>query len=479
MVKVKSKTFKHINKPTLEARPVKSFFVTMITRDISLEDAILDLLDNCIDGIRRSKQHSKMKSPDKPYQGYWAKIKFNKDSFSISDNCGGIPWDLIPYAIRLGRDPARPLDKNALGSYGIGMKRAIFKMGNQCYITTQNKLFRYKITISEEWLGKDEDWDLKVEDDTWISAEDGAIIEIQKLNPGIQKQFDENAKKFTKDLKDTIETHYAYIIEKGFEIEINDDVVKSQAATIIFDTKNLHDEKPALRPYIYETVTDDGVEVFLTVGFWRPPPDEDELEKEKDISGYTADKAGWTILCNDRAVVYCDRDILTGWGDGGVPKYHNQFIAITGIVEFRSVNPRLLPTTTTKRGLDASSPLYAKIKNKMREGMKFFTKNTNAWKTREKELKENFKEASFLSLTEIKKVSKDLQLSSSRKFGGKYYSPTLPLPPNLGPKTRRISFVKELSQIEKIGSYFCESDLKPNDVGERCFDLIYEEAKKQ
>lgn len=38
----------------VDARPVKSFFVSMLTRDISLYDAILDLLDNCVDGIVRS-----------------------------------------------------------------------------------------------------------------------------------------------------------------------------------------------------------------------------------------------------------------------------------------------------------------------------------------------------------------------------------------------------------------------------------------
>ena len=39
---------------SVDAAPVKSFFVYMLTRDIRLEDAILDLLDNCVDGILRS-----------------------------------------------------------------------------------------------------------------------------------------------------------------------------------------------------------------------------------------------------------------------------------------------------------------------------------------------------------------------------------------------------------------------------------------
>ena len=40
----------------VDATPVKSFFVEMLTRDIELVDAILDLLDNCVDGILREKK---------------------------------------------------------------------------------------------------------------------------------------------------------------------------------------------------------------------------------------------------------------------------------------------------------------------------------------------------------------------------------------------------------------------------------------
>ena len=36
------------------ASPTKRFFVDMLTRDIDLKDAVLDLLDNCVDGLMRS-----------------------------------------------------------------------------------------------------------------------------------------------------------------------------------------------------------------------------------------------------------------------------------------------------------------------------------------------------------------------------------------------------------------------------------------
>ena len=52
---------------TVDATPVKSFFVDMLTRDIELVDAILDLLDNCVDGILRLKGDYSDQTPT-PYE---------------------------------------------------------------------------------------------------------------------------------------------------------------------------------------------------------------------------------------------------------------------------------------------------------------------------------------------------------------------------------------------------------------------------
>lgn len=53
----------------------------MITRDISIEDAIVDLLDNSIDGANRINSAI--------YDGLWIKLTINDKEFSIEDNCGG------------------------------------------------------------------------------------------------------------------------------------------------------------------------------------------------------------------------------------------------------------------------------------------------------------------------------------------------------------------------------------------------------
>ena len=457
----------------VNASPVKSFFVSMLTRDIKLEESILDLLDNCVDGILRSKGGNGAK----PYEGFKAEIEFNADSFSISDNCGGIPWDLHEYAFRMGRSPDRPADApGSVGVYGIGMKRAIFKIGQDCLISTRNADDQYEVEISPNWIADESDWMIPVQNAGKSMDYEGTTIVVGALNPGISETFSDEAKVFESELVRMVSTHYAYIIDKGFEVAINGVPVKPLTTKIVYgDQEKTGDE--TVRPFVFKAKSDDGVEVFLAVGFTRIIPTRNEIEDEQEASRLSTEDAGWTILCNDRAVIHCDRSELTGWGEAGVPRYHTQFIAISGIVELRSEDPGKLPTTTTKRGIDASSPLYFQIKNKMREGMRIFTDYTNKWKGEAEESKKHIEGGRLLSLAELKLESEELDFSSTRRSPlGYQFKPKLPLPRKIEPTRRRISFVREIEKIEAVAEYIEQPDMKPSDVGEACFDAVYEEA---
>ena len=82
---------------TIKASPTKELFIYMLTRDIPLIRAILDLVDNSVDGATRTQSGD-------DYSNFWIRIKCSKDRFSISDNCGGISVTLArDYAFRFGR----------------------------------------------------------------------------------------------------------------------------------------------------------------------------------------------------------------------------------------------------------------------------------------------------------------------------------------------------------------------------------------
>ena len=465
------------NYEPVSAAPVKSFFVSMLTRDIKLEEAILDLLDNCVDGILRSKRVNS----DKPYEGNWAEVSFGGGTFAIIDNCGGIPWELSQYAFRMGRDPNREPDAaGVVGVYGIGMKRAIFKMGKSCEISTRSGDDEYEVSISPEWVDDEDDWNIPVAPKDTLMNEDGTAIIVGDLHEGITARFEEDNESFQSELLNLISSHYAFIIDKGFRVTVNGTEVKSRWRGLLFaDPEGESDT--AIQPFIYRAKTDKGVEVFLTVGFARRIPSQDEVMDEQEEKRNSTEDAGWTVICNDRAVLFCDRTELTGWGEAGIPRYHTQFIAISGIVEFRCDDPAELPTTTTKRGVDASSVLYLQVKNKMREGMKLFTDYTNRWKGRADETRSQFATGRPLSLAGVKAKATELRLNPARRSitGATQYKPPLPVPKRQDPRRRRISFTKETGDVAAVAQHLLgDANANPSLVGERCFDILLREASR-
>ena len=63
-----------MNNNIIEGNPTKQFFIEMITRDISIEDAIMDLVDNSIDGAIRINKDS--------FQGFRIDIVINEKELS-------------------------------------------------------------------------------------------------------------------------------------------------------------------------------------------------------------------------------------------------------------------------------------------------------------------------------------------------------------------------------------------------------------
>jgi hypothetical protein len=469
------------------ASPSKNFFVTMMTRDIALKDAILDLLDNCVDGLLRDLRDKDSKpQSEKPYEGYWARIEASSTGFSIEDNCGGIPKDVaINSAFMLGRpDLKRDEDLPTVGMYGIGMKRALFKMGKHSIVGSQHQNDAFSVEITEEWLGQDSNWELSLEPEEAKKAYNGTFIIVNKLYDNISRDFDKNSTNFLTDLRSEISNLFAIIIKKGFSVFLNEKEIEPADLDILFSRD--FDSTTSVKPYAYKGSLK-GVSIEVVVGFYAKLATEDELDDEKKLAR-RSDKAGWTVICNDRVVLHRDKSAMTGWGVRDVPKYHTQFIAIAGIVRFFSTDSYKLPLNTTKRGLDTSSEVYTKTLNIMMDGLKEFTDFTNRWKGRETETNEEFRKLTLTDATQVieaipNNVWRSIRTSDKDRSQDsevdRRFKPTLPKPPQNDIK-RRISFFRVREEIEKVAFYlFADSTTQPSQVGEECFQRILKNAEAE
>lgn len=470
-----------------EARvaPSKEFFVNMLTRDIDLGDAVLDLLDNCLDGIVRSGASNN--DSERPYEGFYATLKLSEDGFVIEDNCGGIPIDVAEkYAFAMGR----PTDANkealgTIGMYGIGMKRAIFKLGTNAVVESRHiEEEGFYVEFTPEWMRSDGWGDIPVYTlpDRELT-EPGTKIEVLELNDEAERFFSDERK--IDEFRKTVARHYSLILAKGFQVrigrpsEIGEEKCLIKSEKFQFLSKKIdRDDGSDIEPFVYRGYVDN-VFVEIYAGLNRPLLSQDEIDQEEDARA-SSDEAGWTVACNDRVVIWKDKTRLTGWGEANVPHFHGQFIPITGVVLMYSEDPKLLPLTTTKRGIDAASNVYSSVKDMMREATKELTKFTNRWKKYPEKRNELYEQSKKIDLSDLRQnvKNKSIPLKAVRRFEAiEVFQPKLPSPANERTDAR-ISYLAAKDEIEILSRYFFESTLVKNEeVGRASFELALRQAK--
>ena len=129
----------------------------MFTRDISLEDCLLDLIDNSIDShlVRKNIEIAPLIFGN--HRGTRSrgsiKVRCSEERIQVSDDCGGIDYrDALTNVFCFGHDPAGDKSKR-LGAYGIGLKRAMFKMGEQIDIRSQTSDNGFEMSLNVPKLG--------------------------------------------------------------------------------------------------------------------------------------------------------------------------------------------------------------------------------------------------------------------------------------------------------------------------------------
>ena len=336
-----------------EAGATKQFFLDMFTRDISLEDCILDLIDNSIDSLIRwrnidvSDAILKRAKDSRENHLPLIDVKISQTEFEISDNCGGITQeDALNKVFRFGH--LNP-QGSQLGVYGVGLKRALFKIGNNIEVIsrTANEGFKANLEV-DKWAKDRDNWKIPL---TFVSGAGsldraGTKISIQFLRPEIKLRIRSGT---LEAVEKSIAQTYALFLDRHVRVRLNGSLVTPRQIPV----GESRDVKPAKETLI--TDFEEG-KVKATVIASLAARDRDNK--------WTAATAGWYVLCNARVVLSADRSELTGWGVG-MPAFHSKYSGFVGVVFFHSQDPHLLPWTTTKRNLNRESIAFQKTRNLM------------------------------------------------------------------------------------------------------------------
>ena len=438
----------------VEASPEKRFFISMLVKDIELIPAIIDLVDNSVDGATGLRGHG-------DFGGLRVATTAEPERFEISDNCGGIPTDVARhYAFRFGRPEGFDAVERSVGQFGVGMKRALFKLGRAFEIESTTATTRFRLSVDvDEWAADPApDWSFtfdEVDDAYQPNSPDeiGTTISVTRLHASVRDDF--ALTQILAALRTDLQLRHQRALESGLAITVNGEALVARPPVLLLS----EDVRPIKKRF---TVTVDGgeVEAELVAGLAGGPDDDrDEGEAEEFRR---PSEAGWYVFCNDRLLVAAERSSLTGWGTAAAA-YHPQFRRFRGYVNLWADDSGLLPWNTTKTGVDRDSRVFRAVQSEMETALQNVLAVINrAKKERQERPAEDRPLAAALSAA-LETPLADIPPSDAMQ---------VPAVPRSRPDTQRITYNVDRGEYERAREEL-GAETAP-DVGRATFRYFYE-----
>lgn len=358
----------------VNAVPARRFFVAMLVKDIELIPAIADLVDNCIDGAKRLRPPAidltevpGLQSTTQRYEGLGIDIVVDATHFEINDNCGGIPLQHArDYAFCFGRPEGHDGSIGEVGQFGVGMKRALFKLGSAFEITSVSAHDSFTLDVDvDKWVkDPDIDWSFLLEDyEEGLSADPadtGTNVVVSRLHPNISTETSDDG--FRGKLLNELRLRHGEAVRHGLRITVNSVPVEEFNPELLVGDQF----KPI---YVERDITTDDPDIELKMRLYAGlvylrDPDADDADAE---AFREPPEAGWYLFCNERLLIGADVTQLTGWGDG-MAAYHPQYRQFRGYVMLDGDSSQM-PWTTTKTAVDEESVVFKQVRASMMDAL--------------------------------------------------------------------------------------------------------------
>lgn len=459
---------------TIDAGAEKRFFIEMLTKDIELLPAIVDLVDNSVDGARNLH-------PDGDLSGQWVKITIGDDSFTISDNSGGISAEIARhYAFRFGRSREFAGVKRSVGQFGVGMKRAIFKIGRAFSVESawraasgleDGSRFRLAVDV-EEWALKQE-WTFQfdtVEEGVSLTEEEtaGTIITISKLHPSVRDDLEDPA--IIHALRTELRVRHQESIQCGLALYLDsDEPLKASRPSL-----QASDVITPLAKEFQVSAAGSAVHVRLYAGTVAAPKRDKGADPEDDGQAENFQDpgdAGWYLFCNDRLLLVADRSPLTGWGNPAAA-YHPQYRSFRGFAYLSADDASLLPWNTTKTAVDRDSAVFRAVQSEMKLALVAVQAVINRAKQTRSRLEEDQQKPEILIALDEAQDRPLASLAPSLQMVAPPAPPAKPKTPPT-PRIHRIQYAVDIERFEEVAAVLGATS--GSEVGRLTFEYFYEQ----
>lgn len=428
-----------------DARPEKRLFISLITRDISLIDAFLDLIDNSInaaleplaDDLKTADDYQRLLANSRMKPKVEIDISVGSARIVVSDNAGGISADTAEkHVFKFGRDTPQPHELDRLSVYGIGLKRAMFKCGNKINIISDHKDggFELKLTVDEWEKDTKEPWTFEIEKRPPKKTECGTRISISDLHDDVLRRLDDGL--FLQQLKERIARTYSVFIGRVVEITLKGTKIPKETFDI---GKN----------YASEKFKSDSVSCNITAGI-----------AVSVASRFTDRNAGWFVFCNGRAILFADKSPLTGWAGAGLPIFQPKHRPFLGTVFFVSPNVEALPWTTTKSSVNEENIIWQEAKRHM------VTVARTVIGFLDSRYTQDGTEITPADLHDAAHGKMDVLTAAVSKR--RVFAPPTKPPP----KEIRVQYYAKMRDIEKIGNHLRRPGMGGSEVGRYTFNYF-------
>ena len=227
------------------------------------------------------------------------KLKISTERIEVVDTAPGISLQTAcDHVFKFGRSQDEENEADRLSVYGLGLKRAFFKLGNRVKIISDHVDGGFELDLDVLEWSRDTDmpWKFHLISRSPVKPKDcGTRIEVFGLYPETRKRLQDGV--FEGQLREEIARTYAYFLTKFVRIFVNGEKILPT---------NLHvGSNRGTEHFKVNEVT-----CTIIAGLGTP-----EAGKYRDKG------SGWFVFCNGRTVISADKSPLTGWNKQWPPNF--------------------------------------------------------------------------------------------------------------------------------------------------------------